>query len=172
MTGFRRRRKPDRVADQQLTRSVRDGPADGTSGLTRWQASRWAEIKGNTPHSIVGLGPERVGTVAGLHALADFLEANPAVPIPRFGHDFLVSTSGSDEQKRAQVKFASLAIGEEVMDHSKDSGHYSARRRFGSVCYHIAAVSDAAQRRWQQAVASQRDGEQGSVRFSSLEDDR
>ena len=52
--------------------------------------------------------------------LADFLEANPAVPIPRHGHTFGVSTSGSDEQKRSQVKFAGLAAGEDVTDDTQD----------------------------------------------------
>ena len=109
--------------------------------------------------------------VAGLRALADFLEANPAVPIPRHGHDFLVTTSGSDEQKRSQVKFASLAIGENATDDTQ-SGHYWTERRFGSVRYRIAAVSDAALQRWQRAAAPRRDAKQGPVRFSGPEDER
>ena len=108
--------------------------------------------------------------VAGLRALADFLEANPAVPIPRYEHSFRVSTSGSDEQKRSQVKFASLAIGGEVTDDTQ-GGHYSTQRQFGSVTYRIVAVSGAAMRRWQQA-APHRDAKQGPDRFSWPEDDR
>jgi hypothetical protein len=166
----RRRLKPDRVPDQQLTGPA-DEPADEMSGLTGWQASRWAEIQGDLPHGLIGHGPRRTEVVAGLRALADFLEANPAVPIPRHGHDFFVSTSGSDEQKRSQVKFASLAIGEDVTDDTT-SGHYWTQRRFGSVSYRIVAVSDAAQQRWQRAAMSRRDAIQEPVRFSGPEDDR
>jgi hypothetical protein len=172
MTGFgryRRRPKPDRVSDRQLTGPV-DVPAGEMSGLTGWQAGRWAEIHGDSPHRLIGHGPARTDMVAGLRALADFLEANPAVPIPRYGHAFGVTTSGSDEQKRSQVKFASLAIGEEVTDDTQ-AGHYWTQRWFGSVSYRIVAVSGAAMRRWQQAVP-RRDAKQGLDRFSWPEDDR
>ena len=79
--------------------------------------------------------------MAGLRGLADMLEANPAVPIPRWDELFCVSTSGSDEQRRSQVEFASLAIGEDVIDDTQSSGHYWTQRRFGSVHYQISAIS-------------------------------
>jgi hypothetical protein len=173
MTGFaryRRRPRPDHVPDQQPTSPV-DVPAGEMSGLTGWQASRWAEIQGDSPHCFIGHGPARTDMVAGLRALADFLEANPAVPIPRYGYAFGVSTSGSDEQKRSQVKFASLAIGEEVTDDTQQ-GHYWTQRRFGSVSYRIVAISGAAMQRWQQAVMPRRDAKKGPDRFSLPEDER
>jgi hypothetical protein len=174
MTGFarnRRERKPDHVPDQQLTSPVGDVPVGDVSGLTSWQASRWAEVTGNSSHSVIGNGAARTNMVAGLRALADFLEANPAVPIPRYGHDFGISTSGSDEQKRSQVKFASLAIGEDFTDDTKN-GQCWTQRRFGSVRYRIFAVSDAAVQRYQRAVKSQGDAEPGANRFLGSEDDR
>jgi hypothetical protein len=148
-----------------------DVPADRKLGLTGWQASRWREIRGEDSHCLIGHGPERTDMVAGLRALADFLEANPAVPIPRHGHQFSVTTSGSDEQKRSQVKFASLAIGEDVTDDAQ-GGHYWTQRRFGPVSYQITAVSSAAMQRWQRTMRSHRDARQEPDRFSGPEDDR
>ena len=92
--------------------------------------------------------------VAGLRALADFLEANPAVPIPQHGHLFSITTSGSDEQKLSQVKFTSLAIGEDARDDTPKGGHYWTERRFGPVRYRIDAISDAAMRRYREATKS------------------
>lgn len=172
MTGFgryRRRSKRDDEPDQRPTGPVDDAPADDVSGLTAWQASRWAEIQGPSPHCVIGYGRARTEIVAGLRALADFLETNPAVPIPRHGHTFGVSTSGSDEQRLAQVKFASLTIGEETTDNTQSEGHYWTQRRFGPVSYRIAAVSTAAMRRWQEA-ASRRDAQPGADRSSRPDD--
>jgi hypothetical protein len=177
MTGFaryRRRPRPDRVPDQQGAGPAGDVPADDAPagevpGLTGWQASRWAEIRGDSPHCLVGDGPARADMVAGLRALADFLEANPAVPVPRYGHVFSVSTSGSDEQKRSQVKFAGLAIGEDVTDNAEDSQCWT-QREFGPVSYRVFAVSDASQQRYQRAVSSLREAGQGTDRFSGPED--
>jgi hypothetical protein len=108
--------------------------------------------------------------VAGLRALANFLEANPAVPIPRNGLEFGVATSGSDEQKRSQVKFAGLAIGEDVTDNAEGT-HSSVRRRFGPVSYHIFAVSGAHLQRFQQVVSSLREAGQETDRFAGPDDD-
>lgn len=172
MTGFarnRRRRKPDQRPTSPA--GDRDGPVDDVSGLTSWQASRWREVTRTGSHSIIGNGTARTNMIAGLRALADFLEANPAAPIPRYGHDFGISTSGSDEEKRSQVKFASLAIGEDVTDDT-NNGQCWTQRQFGSVRYRIFAVSDAAVQRYQRAVKSQRDAEPRANRFSGSEDDR
>jgi hypothetical protein len=181
MTGFARywrRPRAASVPNQKAAGTADDAPApavapastDETSGLTAWQASRWAEIQGGSPHCLIGHDRERADMVAGLRALANFLEANPAVPIPRNGHEFGVSTSGSDEQKRSQVKFAGLAIGEDVTDNAEGT-HCSARRRFGPVSYHIFAVSGAHLQRYQQAVSSLREAGQETDRFAGPEDD-
>lgn len=162
MTGFGKYRR-------RSTEPVDDVPAHDVSGLTGWQASRWAEIRGANPHCTVGYGQARTDLVAGLRALADFLEANPAVPIPRYGHMFSVTTSGSDEQKLSQVKFTSLAIGEDAMDDTASGGHYWTQRRFGPVSYRINAVSDAAMRRWHQATTSVKPGADS---FARSEDDQ
>jgi hypothetical protein len=109
--------------------------------------------------------------VAGLRAPADFLEANPAVPVPRHGHVFSVSTSSSDEQKRSQVKFAGLAIGEDVTDNARD-GQCWTQRQFGPVSYLVFAVSSASQQWYQRAVSSLREAGQGTDHFSGPEDDQ
>jgi hypothetical protein len=108
--------------------------------------------------------------VAGLRALASFLEANPAVPIPRKELQIRVSTNGSDEQKRAQVKFAGLAIGEDVTDDAEGT-HSSVRGQFGPVSYYIFAVSGARMQRFQQAMSSLREARQETDRFAGPEED-
>jgi hypothetical protein len=139
------------MPDQQPAGPADDMPAGEVPGLTGWQTSRWAEIQGDSPHCLIGHGPARAELVAGLRALADFLEASPAAPIPRHGHMFSVSTSGSDEQKRSQVMFAGLAIGQDVTDNAQD-GQCWTQRRFGPVSYRVFAVSEAAQQRYKRAV--------------------
>jgi hypothetical protein len=159
------------VPDQQAAGPADDVPADEMPGLTSWQASRWAEIRGDNPTCLIGHGPARADMVTGLRALADFLEANPAAPIPRSGHQFSVSTNGSDEQKRSQVKFAGLAIGEGVTDNARDSQCWT-QRQFGPVSYRVFAVSEASQQRYRRAVSSLHEAGQGTDRFSGPEDNQ
>jgi hypothetical protein len=82
--------------------------------------------------------------ITGFRALADFLEAHPDLPVPRFSvHDGLtVYPAGCDADKRAEVDRVAV-----VLDAIPDGhGLYQACRRFGDcVAYRIVAVPASAE---------------------------
>lgn len=76
---------------------------------------------------------ERQAFIAGLRALADFLENNPEVPAPKYTTDVLVFLPfASDEEKKREIDVIASRIGS-VSEPS--CGHYTASRRFGPVEY-------------------------------------
>lgn len=81
----------------------------------------------------------RSAFIAGFRALADFLEAHPALPVPRYSlFDGLnLYPSGSDADKRAEVDRIAKVL--DVVP--EDRGNYKASRMFsGPVAYRIIAV--------------------------------
>ncbi|WP_329095535.1 hypothetical protein OG979_12900 [Actinomadura citrea] len=80
-------------------------------------------------------------TIAGLRALADFLEANPAVPVNEYGREYNVYTRAEDEAAAVAVvdQIAAL-LGAEVTDDRPNGGHYSAEKTFGRITYGIVHV--------------------------------
>ncbi|MFF5261799.1 hypothetical protein ACFY4C_22910 [Actinomadura viridis] len=83
--------------------------------------------------------------VEGLIDLAAFLEANPGVPVPRFGWRLLValgvSVNGTtDLAQRAEIDRVAGLLGAPVSDETRDGGHYIARRHFGPVTYEAVHV--------------------------------
>ena len=87
-------------------------------------------------------GPtDRELTIAGLRELADFLEANPDVPVDRYPRIyFAVDGSlqdGAGRERRAEVDRIAAALGVEP----REAGHYSASRMFGPVEYHAFSVN-------------------------------
>jgi hypothetical protein len=81
--------------------------------------------------------------IAGLHALADFIDANPAVPIPPFRAEILIHVSGTDDEQRAEVDRLAELLGTPVNDETGDRGHYTAMRPFGPVEYRCVAIPAA-----------------------------
>jgi hypothetical protein len=75
---------------------------------------------------------DRATLVAGLRALADFIEANPALPVPSYmSAGISIPAPGvNDEEKRAFVDTAAAALGA-TADYVVPSGHYVAARAFG-----------------------------------------
>lgn len=86
---------------------------------------------------------ERAGFIAGLRDLAEFLESNPAVPVPQYGASILVSSQWADDERGFVDEFAALTGGE-IDDRWDVSGHYTARARFGRVTYEAYAISKSA----------------------------
>lgn len=90
---------------------------------------------------------DRAATVAGLRALADFLETHPEVPAPG-RHDtsimlFTRCNTDTDEQAcRAEVDRVAAALG--VTPVSR--GNYVAARDFGPISYQVVHIPAAAQR--------------------------
>jgi hypothetical protein len=87
----------------------------------------------------------RTATIAGLHALAAFLEANPAVPVPR--HSIRVTyfaQSGDDDPMRAEIDHIADLLGAGIDTKYLAYGHHVTGIGFGPVRYEAAAIlSDA-----------------------------
>ncbi|MBE3010874.1 hypothetical protein IL992_16985 [Microbispora sp. NEAU-D428] len=87
----------------------------------------------------------RTATISGLRALANFLEANPAVPVPR--GSIRVSyfpKRASDAEMRAEIDHLTGLLGTAIESPSLPYGHYSTGLDFGPVRYEaIAILADA-----------------------------
>jgi hypothetical protein len=90
----------------------------------------------------------RSQTVAGLRALADFLETNPAVPVHEYGYDYMVfARANTDSAERAEIDRIAAALGEAVTDETGRGGHYRVSKTFGRITYtavHVPARCKAA----------------------------
>jgi hypothetical protein len=105
-----------------------------------------AELTGQTPLLVPGDLFARHQTIAGLRALADFLEANPAVPVNEYGREYNVYTRAEDEAAAvAVVDQVAALLGAEVTDTRPDGGHYSAEKTFGRITYGIVHVPQRCQ---------------------------
>jgi hypothetical protein len=85
---------------------------------------------------------DRERFIAGLRALAEYLESCADVPAPQYGASVLVFPSyGTDEEQRAEIDAIAARInavpGEIV------SGHYTVSRFFGPVEYRAVAIDHA-----------------------------
>ncbi|WP_021591234.1 hypothetical protein [Actinomadura welshii] len=82
-------------------------------------------------------------TITGLRALADFLEANPGVPVKEFGAHYTVTTrSGDDAAAAALVDQVAPLLGAEITDDRPHGGHYIASKTFGRIVYQIIHIPD------------------------------
>lgn len=85
----------------------------------------------------------RTRTINGLRELADFLDANPAVPVHDFG--WTLSIYGRrgvpDTCQRAEVDRIAELLGVDVRDETADGGHYYASRAFGLITYEAVHIS-------------------------------
>jgi hypothetical protein len=87
---------------------------------------------------------DRVRLIAGLRDLADFLNQNPGVPVPR-GTDVLVfPVEASDAEMFAEIDTIAEMIGSTASDADSPRGHYSAVRNFGPVQYRAVAIPHSA----------------------------
>ena len=119
-----------------------DQPAP-VPGLTREQAERWAAAQpADDARVLVGDSPERAAVVAGLRALAGYLAANPAVPIPPYGWDVCVHAEGTDSEQFSQVDLVGEIMGERPVDQRAVVGHHHVERCFGPVTYRFVGISE------------------------------
>jgi hypothetical protein len=84
----------------------------------------------------------RTQTIAGLRALADFLEANPGVPVHEYGWEVRHHTRGTDEEEAAEIDRIAALLDATPADERNDGGHYTASKTFGHITYtavHIPA---------------------------------
>lgn len=82
---------------------------------------------------------DRERFIAGLRALAKYLESQPDVPTPRHGTSVLVfPLHGSNEEQRAEIDVIAAYINAEPCEIV--SGHYGVSRFFGPVEYRAVAI--------------------------------
>jgi hypothetical protein len=85
----------------------------------------------------------RQAFITGLRQLADYLEANPVLPVPPFSTDINVQADSTETGGRTQVDVIAEQLGVPVQDETAEVGHYSAERDFGPVTYCAISISDA-----------------------------
>jgi hypothetical protein len=87
---------------------------------------------------------ERAELIAGLRALADFLDQNSQIPAPRFADLLVFPPNGSDAEMFAEIDVIAALIGTTASDADSPAGHYSAMRGFGPVQYRAVAIPNSA----------------------------
>lgn len=90
----------------------------------------------------------RAALIAGLRDLADFIEANPAVPVPSYvsARISIPAPGADDDEKRAFVDSAAAALGTTAA-YAAPSGHYTTGRTFGPVGFEVFMIPAAAHAR-------------------------
>lgn len=89
---------------------------------------------------------QRPRLIAGLRALAAYLEAHPKVPAP-IRAELLVFPRGTDDAVGAEIDRIGALIGSEVYTPDSSSSHYRTTREFGPVTYSAVAIPSAARAR-------------------------
>ncbi|MEV0403744.1 hypothetical protein [Actinoallomurus sp. NPDC050550] len=82
----------------------------------------------------------RTQTITGLRALADFLEANPAVPVEEYGWQVSYHTRGTDEQQATEVDRIAVLLDAVPVDDRSDGGHYTVAKTFGHITYRAVHI--------------------------------
>jgi hypothetical protein len=91
----------------------------------------------------------RAEFIAALRSLADFLDSNPAIPVPLFGARITLCADSFDNGGKAQVDHLARLLSGTITDDTADGGHYQATRQFGSLAYEAFAIPDAATARYE-----------------------
>ncbi len=82
---------------------------------------------------------DRAEFIASLRQLADFLDTNPAVPVPMYGADLLLPADTYEDGGKEQVEHIARLLGAPIDDATPD-GHYTAERPFGCLRYRAASI--------------------------------
>ncbi|MGH3177767.1 MAG: hypothetical protein ACRDPF_28310 [Streptosporangiaceae bacterium] len=80
--------------------------------------------------------------IRALRELADYLDRNPAIPVPKTGETVTLHASPIGSGGRAQVDHIAKLLGTGIRDETARGGHYWAVRQFGPIGYEIVAISD------------------------------
>jgi hypothetical protein len=81
---------------------------------------------------------ERGRLIAGLRALAEFLEADSTVPAPVWADVLVFPPCANNVEQRAEIDVIASRIGAEAREYVP--GHYAASRSFGPVEYRAVAI--------------------------------
>ena len=90
----------------------------------------------------------RTRFIAGLRQLADYLDANPDLPVPPYAITIDVYAGRTDNGGKAQVDSVAGQLGAHVRDDTANGGHYYTGRDFGYVRYDVVSVSDVSYRQY------------------------
>lgn len=82
----------------------------------------------------------RTALIAGLRALADFLDANPAIPVPHSIDALHIPHHATDAEICAEVDHIAELLGTPISTRDRAYGHYAASIRFGPVEYRAVAI--------------------------------
>jgi hypothetical protein len=87
--------------------------------------------------------------ITGLRDLADYLTANPGLPVPPYGTTITVHADTADHGGRGQVDTIAVLLGIAPEDNTADIGYYEAGRSFGPVSYLACAASEQFKARYE-----------------------
>ena len=91
-----------------------------------------------------GNSKERERLIAGLRELADYLDQNAQVPVPRYADLLVFPDRGTDAKMFAEIDVIAEQIGVTATRNETPDGHYIASRYFGPVQYRAVAIPQAA----------------------------
>lgn len=87
---------------------------------------------------------ERARLITGLRDLAEFLDQNPQVPVPRYTDLLVFPPRSTDAEMFAEVDVIAEQICATASQNDTPDGHYIASRDFGPVQYRAVAIPQAA----------------------------
>ena len=90
---------------------------------------------------------ERARLIAGLRALADFLEERQEVPAPQWVDVMVFPPKVSDDEKKREIDQIAALIGSTVDDQTARNLHYTTTRFFGPVRYDAVAIPTSSRTR-------------------------
>ena len=90
-----------------------------------------------------GDSAQRTAYIRALRNLADWLEANPGIPVPSTRTDIQLSTHGTDEQCRQDLQDVAAAFGTEPFDPYDKGMHLQVAKQFGSIRYYVHFGAEA-----------------------------
>jgi hypothetical protein len=80
-------------------------------------------------------------TITGLRALADFLETNPAVPVPVYGWTLTFHTrTETDTRERAELDRIAALLDQTPTDRTGQGGHLTVTKTFGRITYEAVHI--------------------------------
>jgi hypothetical protein len=82
----------------------------------------------------------RAQLIAGLRALADYLENHPDLPVPEYGSEVTVYPDGSEAEQRAEIDRIACLLGVIPTDNTSRDGHYTAQKTFGRITYRAVYI--------------------------------
>jgi hypothetical protein len=80
--------------------------------------------------------------ITGLRDLADYLAANPTLPVPAYGDQITVNVNSTEDGGCFQVRQAARLLAAAVTDQTRGGGHFYTEKSFGPLTYRVVAIPD------------------------------